>query len=275
MFNQKGQIHIIILAVLVFGFILYTNFSGKPMFQSSSTKSTPKQETKISAPTTKKETSPQLTPGPAPSVPDTTPPKRLNPQPKDKSNLPTDTRKTTLGLETDEKAICRYGDVAGVSYDSMRGSFDQTNAASHSVLITTLSEGEKYKYYIRCMDEKGNKNIDDFVISFGVKLPEDKTPPVLSNPSHFGDVLPKDTKEVVISITTNEVTSCRYSTIGGVSYNSMPGRFSYYDQTKRFHTKKLTGLENGKAYDYFVRCQDSAKNSNTGDVLISFSVANL
>ena len=253
----------------------------KKLFPSSSFSEKPAadKEGKISAPPKAEKKlvpSPALTPQAvsAPELSDTVPPKRSKAQPT--GGLPAETRKTTLGLETDEKATCKYSDeTSGIHYDSMQGEFDQIDSTTHAVLITTLSEGEKYKYYIRCMDEKGNKNIDDFVISFGVKLPEDKTPPVLSNPSHFGDVLPKDTKEVVISITTNEVTSCRYSTIGGVSYNSMPGRFSYYDQTKRFHTKKLTGLENGKAYDYFVRCQDSAKNSNTGDVLISFSVANL
>ncbi|MBI2626266.1 MAG: hypothetical protein HYW69_01585 [Candidatus Nealsonbacteria bacterium] len=208
----------------------------------------------------------------APIEPDVTPPKRLNSQPKDKSSLPAETRKITLGLETDENATCKYGDVAGLSYNSMQHFFDQTSAVSHSTLITTLSEGGQYEYFIKCQDEAGNTNIDDFSVSFSVKLPDDKTPPILTNPSHQGAILPKDTKEMVIAISTNEPASCRYSANAGTAYSSMPGSFSYYDQTQKFHTKNITGLQNGKIYDFFVRCRDSAGNSNIGDVLISFSV---
>ena len=278
--QQKGQVHIFILALLVIVFILYANFSNrsllKPFFLSSPIKSNPKQEIKTSVPLgqeIKPAAEPILIPAvPVQTAPDTTPPKRFNPQPEDKSILPSETRKITLSIETDEKAICKYSDVSGVHFDSMQGVFFQTNGTSQSVSITTLSEGEKYKYYIKCMDEGGNKNTDDFIISFGVELPEDKTPPVLSNPSHRGDVLPAETKEVNISISTNELASCRYSVIGGLAYNSMRDNFSYYDQTKKFHTAKIAKLENGKNYDFFARCKDLNGNASAGDVLISFSV---
>src|SRR3989344_6444584 len=273
--NQRGQIHIIILVVLVVGFILYANFSGggflKKLFPSSSFSEKPAadKEGKISAPPKAEKKlvpSPALTPQAvsAPELSDTVPPKRSKAQPT--GGLPAETRKTTLGLETDEKATCKYSDeTSGIHYDSMQGEFDQIDSTTHAVLITTLSEGGKYKYYVKCRDEKGNKNTDDFTISFEVKLPVDKTPPVLTNPSHQGSILSIDAKEVVISISTDEPASCRYS-------GSMSGNFSAYDQTKRFHVKKITGLQAGKAYDFFVRCKDSAGNANTGDVLISFMV---
>ena len=275
MFNQKGQIHIIILVLAVVGFILYANFSGggflKKLFPSlsSSAKQTSSKGSKISAPPrAEKKLVPSPAPTtqavPAPELPDTVPPKRSKAQPI--GSLPAETRKITIGLETDEKATCRYSDeTSGIHYDSMQGEFDQTDSTLHSVLITTLSEGGKYKYYVKCSDEKWNKNTDDFIISFEVKLPVDKTPPVLTNPSHQGSILPTGTKDVVISISTDEPASCRYT-------GSMSGSFSYYDQTKKFHVKTITKLEDGKAYDLFVRCKDSAGNANTGDVLISFRV---
>jgi hypothetical protein len=278
MFNQKGQIHMIVLLLIVVGFVLYANFSDGsflkkflfPSFSpaSSPAKSAPNQGSRIS--------SPDLPVAPAQSVSapeysDIVPPQRFNPQPT--GSLPAETRKITLNLGTDEKATCRYSsETSGVHYDSMQGKFDQTDSASHSVLITTLSEGGQYRYYVKCSDEKGNKNSDDFVISFEVKLPEDKTPPVLKNPSHQGDVLPAGTGGVTITISTDEPASCRYATNPGVSYSSMSGGLSYYDETKKFHVKSITGLQNGLVYNFFVRCRDFAGNANVGDVLISFSV---
>lgn len=99
--------------------------------------------------------------------------------------------------------------------------------------------------------------------------PRDETPPVISNPSHRGDVLLPDISEVVISVSTDEPASCKYSTNPETGrYNSM----SWHDGTKRFHVKTITGLANGNSYDFFVRCKDFNNNENTGDVLINFSI---
>lgn len=279
--NQRGQA-IIILVLAVLGFILYANFSGSDIIgkwfegykikpNSQAPPSSTIKETKISAPAVSVPPS-STVPAPITPTPDTVPPKRFNVQPKDKSQLSPETRQIILGLETNEKATCKYSNIAGFSYNSMQHFFDQTDATLHSVPITTLSEGEKYKYYIKCSDTSGNKNTDDFTVSFEVKLPEDKMPPALMNPSHQGYILPKDTKEAVISVSTDEPAFCRYSASAETQYSSMSGSFSYYDQTKKFHVKTITGLQNGKSYDFFVRCKDLAGNSNAGDVLISFSV---
>lgn len=200
---------------------------------------------------------------------DTTAPGRFSASPT--GDLPVGTRKTNISLKTDEIAVCRYSNTTGVSYDSM-GMFSNTDSISHSTEILGLSEGASYKYYVRCVDRQGNKNTNDFIISFKVEAAKDEIPPIVSNPSHTGDLLPYGMTSVVISISTDEIASCRYSTEGGVAYTSMKGSFSYYDGTKKFHVKTITGLAVGKAYDFFVRCKDLAGNVNTGDALISFSV---
>ncbi|MBI2450342.1 MAG: hypothetical protein HYV47_02270 [Candidatus Nealsonbacteria bacterium] len=201
---------------------------------------------------------------------DATPPNRFSASPS--GSLPVSTRQTNIKLQTDEKAICRYSETAGLGYDSMKN-FSNTNSTSHLAEILGLDEGGSYKFYVRCADQYGNKNTNDFIISFKVETAEDEIPPILSNPSHNGNILPSGTAQVVISISTNEPSACRYSANAGTVYNSMSGRFSYYDQTQKFHTKSVTGLQNGRGYDYFVRCQDLAGNANIGDVLISFSIA--
>ncbi|MBI2041427.1 MAG: hypothetical protein HYT20_00215 [Candidatus Nealsonbacteria bacterium] len=171
MFNQKGQIHIILLVLLVLGFILYVNFSDKSFLKfilptSSSSKSTPAQK--------------QLTPVVSPSTPGVVAPAPVVP-----------------------------------------------------VVV------------------------------------QDRTPPVISNISHQGDVFLPGTREVVISVSTDEPASCRYTANPeSSSWNAM----SWYDETRRFHVKTITGLRDGMSYDFFVRCQDFNGNSNTGNVLISFSV---
>lgn len=209
-----------------------------------------------------------LSPSPAEPGEDITPPHRFNPSPE--GDLPAQTRKITLSLETDEIATCKYATVSGIYYEYIQHTFSNTNTTSHSTLITTLSEGQDYQYYVRCIDKQGNKNLDDFVISFGVKAPEDTTPPERRGLMPEG-VLPAGTTKVQIYLWTNEPAYCRYSTEQGLSYKSMRKSFSR-NETKTFHTAKIKNLEDGKIYDFFVRCKDLEGNTNTGDVLIRFEV---
>lgn len=97
---------------------------------------------------------------------DTTPPVRSNGQPT--GDLAAGTTQTTISLTTDEAATCKYSTTAGVNYDSMPNTFTTTGGTSHATLMTGLSDGNTYNYYIRCIDENGNKNIDDFIISFNI-----------------------------------------------------------------------------------------------------------
>jgi len=98
--------------------------------------------------------------------PDTTPPSRLNPQPI--TNLSSGTTNTTISLDTDETATCRYSTTAGTDYPSMTDTFTDTGSTTHSELITGLVDGQTFNYYVKCEDISGNFNTDDFLISFGV-----------------------------------------------------------------------------------------------------------
>ena len=46
--------------------------------------------------------------------------------------------------------------------------FSTTGGTSPSVLVSGLTDGGSYTYFIRCQDSLGNQNTDDFVISFSV-----------------------------------------------------------------------------------------------------------
>lgn len=201
--------------------------------------------------------------------PDITPPQRSAAAPAGK--LPYYTKQVDITLETDELASCRYGDVVGLGYGAMKR-FSNTGSVLHSTEITGLSEGQKYKYYIKCQDSSGNTNEEDLVIEFEVENPKDVTPPERKNIYPAGDVFSAGTRSTLISVSTNEPAYCRYDDEQGLDYNKMSSRFKR-DDARRYHTATISGLEDGKSYDFFVRCSDEIGNKNDGDVMIHFSVS--
>ncbi|MGC1582342.1 MAG: hypothetical protein WA766_12725, partial [Candidatus Acidiferrales bacterium] len=96
----------------------------------------------------------------------TLPPPRSGAQPA--GVLPATTTQTTLSLNTDDNATCRYGTTGGVAYGSMINTFDTTGGTTHSTPLTGLVSGTTYSYYVRCEDFAGKTNSDDYIISFSV-----------------------------------------------------------------------------------------------------------
>jgi len=272
---MRGNILIVIILLVIVGFILFSQvpkfFGGEPQetkperpsFQPSfeeKTTITPQLQRAEKEPESSEEKTKE---------PDNSPPVLSNPQPT--GVLPFQTRKIYLKVETDEKATCRYSDISGVYYEYMQDEFSTEDGFSHQALITTLSEGQDYVYYVRCIDEEGNKNKEDFIISFRVGEPEDTTPPKRINFYPTGDILPAGTKSTIIGLTTDEPAFCRYDIEPGVDYRSMDHKFSA-DKNKRYHTATISGLTDGQSYGFYVRCKDLVGNKNTGDVLIWFEV---
>ena len=263
--QEKGQIEILLLILGIIGVLIFTGFF----------KSKGNSEVKPAVPSYQKE---NVAPshGLKPSEPSPVPvsdgiaPYRFNPAPIE--GLPSNTRQTVISLGTNEKAICKYSSISGVSYDAMQ--YTLSNSADgtlHYASITALNEGTAYNYYVKCLDQSGNKNTNDFVIAFWVDFPADFTPPVLSNAYPSGDSLPVGSF-TIIGVSTNEPASCRYSWAQGTAYDSMSDSLSPADGTRRYHTATITGLVAGKAYDYFVRCKDLSGNVNMGDVKINFNL---
>jgi len=98
----------------------------------------------------------------------------------------------------------------------------------------------------------------------------DTTPPIISNGQPSG-VLSTGTTSTTISVTTNEVATCRYSTSTGIAYNSM----TPMTDSNTMHTAIINGLVNGISYNYYVKCKDTIGNTNTQDYLIHFSIPQL
>jgi Concanavalin A-like lectin/glucanases superfamily len=82
--------------------------------------------------------------------------------------LPSGTTATTLSLETDVDATCRYSLQPGTVFGSMPYTFATTGSTTHSTPVNGLTDGGSYLYYVRCMSTTGDLNSADFVVSFAV-----------------------------------------------------------------------------------------------------------
>ena len=97
----------------------------------------------------------------------------------------------------------------------------------------------------------------------------DTTPPVLSSGSPSG-TLPAHTTSTVLSLVTDENSTCKYDLSPSISYADMSNAFTTTWGTN--HSISISGLENNTSYTYYVKCMDYNTNKNTSDYAISFSV---
>ena len=208
---------------------------------------------------------------PAPPPPaDTTAPLRSGGLPS--GILPAGTISATLALATDEIAECRYATIAGTDFASMASIFATAGGLAHTALLSGLTDGSAYDFFVRCADGDGNANTDDYQIAFSIDTPPppaDTTPPILSGGLPL-ETLSTGTTSATLALTTDEVAECRYATVAGTDFVSMTSIFATADGLS--HTALLSGLTDGSVYDFFVRCADAAGNANPDDYQITFSI---
>ena len=72
-----------------------------------------------------------------------------------------------IGLETDELANCRYSTVSGTTYAAMTSTFSNTGFLVHTTVVA-VTQGALNTFYVRCIDDEGNFNVDDYLIQFAV-----------------------------------------------------------------------------------------------------------
>jgi hypothetical protein len=96
---------------------------------------------------------------------ETVPPVRFNGSPT--STISGTSLNVEIFLETNELAVCKFDTVSGTDYAAMPNTFSGTGQIFHTniVAITPLTTNE---FYVRCIDDEGNFNIDDYLITFTV-----------------------------------------------------------------------------------------------------------
>ncbi len=81
--------------------------------------------------------------------------------------LPVGTVETTLGVTTNETAVCRYGTQGGVSYPAKTLAMQTANGLAHTSALTGLSAGT-HRYYVRCAGSSGAYNLSDYEVEFSI-----------------------------------------------------------------------------------------------------------
>jgi len=93
------------------------------------------------------------------------PPERFNGAPS--STVTGVTLNVEIFLETDELAVCKYSLTPGTAYSAMVNTFTGTGLIYHTVVVPVTPDSLQ-QFYIRCIDDEGNFNIDDYLIEFAV-----------------------------------------------------------------------------------------------------------
>lgn len=96
---------------------------------------------------------------------ETIPPYRFNPAPT--STVGGTTLSVEISLETDEFSICKYDTVPGTDFNLMPNTFSNTGLIFHSNIVM-VTPNSVQRFYVRCIDDEMNYNIDDFMIVFTV-----------------------------------------------------------------------------------------------------------
>lgn len=93
------------------------------------------------------------------------PPYRFNGSPT--SSITGVSLSVEIFIETNELAICKYSLLPDIAYSAMPATFGNTGLIYHTQVVS-VTPNSIQKFYIKCMDDEGNFNIDDYLLEFAV-----------------------------------------------------------------------------------------------------------
>ena len=153
------------------------------------------------------------------------------------------------GTSTDNVLVDR------IEYNINRGSNETAVGTSTWSFDVDLVEGENTINVI-AYDSSGRYSADILVVDYN----SDADAPVLSNPSPTS-ALDSGTTQTTLTVHTDEVAICRYSTTADTLYADMTETMATSSDSKT-HTATISGLSNGSSYTYHIRCADILGNSS-------------
>ena len=136
--------------------------------------------------------------------------------------------------------------------------------APYSVTVLDEPSGQS------CLVSNGSGISSDDVTNITVTCSTDDGPRRTSG-APVG-TLTKGTDRATLALMTDANATCKFDTSAGVDYASMGNTFTTTGGTS--HSYSLTGLDDGKTYNYYVKCLDSSSSDiNSVDYVITFNVA--
>ena len=167
-----------------------------------------------------------------------------------------------LSINSQTQVVIKIGQNATYQTVGDKQIVNPANEGSFAVNFRTLDQNSNL------IDRSQVKVAIVNPVSVGV-TPHDIYPPVRYGGRPSG-VLALGTTMTQLSLYTHEPALCKYDTIANVPYQNM--RYTITTNYTTYHATMITGLENGMAYTFYIRCIDAANNANTDDYLISFSI---
>jgi hypothetical protein len=182
--------------------------------------------------------------------------------------LPSGIQAVELSARTDVLATCKYSTIPDIPFASSTGAFLFTGNLVHSgAVITGLSDGLSYNYYVRCRNYQFLANTTDYIISFSIGVVPPPPPPPPSSgggsggPSGGGNFL--KTADVTISGTAYPSAKIYILKDGKEAVNSTASSNGTFNA-------KITGLERG-TYTFGIYAIDS-KNKRSATISSTVSV---
>lgn len=141
----------------------------------------------------------------------------------------------------------------------------ELNNSFWNISYYELNNGN-HTFNIHCNNTNGNTST-----TFGwLNFSQDVNAPLrtINSPTN-GTTLPSITTSVVLNISTNEVSTCRYIMGGDADFDSMT-EFTTTNGVLHLETESVS---QGNTYEYYYRCNDTVGNVNDGSTYHTFSVA--
>ena len=147
------------------------------------------------------------------------------------------------------------------------------SATSSNNLINPGTVGS-YRVRIYTRDQSGTQvdygaTMLAIVEQVGVNLEVIQLAPIRSNGLPQGQIAANN-KNIELSLNTDELATCRYSTASSTDYDAMTNEF-LPSLAQTFYTV-VTDQQNSTTYTYFVRCKSSQGVKNDSDYVISYTL---
>jgi hypothetical protein len=160
-----------------------------------------------------------------------------------------------------------YTELGATATDNVDGNLTSAVVIDNSNVNTSIAGSYSATYNVT----DSSSNVAEAVArTINVIEKPDLNVPVRTNGKPSGK-LPAGTKEILLTLATDEDAICSYSSQAGTNFQDMTNEISTIPSTN--HSVMVQGLKDKSNYKFYIRCQDKLENTNLDDYQISFSVA--
>jgi hypothetical protein len=182
-----------------------------------------------------------------------------------------------FGITTNEPAQCKIDTEHTENFESMQFYFGESNylIEEHTQQLSLpspqainaespeIQNDGIYDFFVRCRDDNGNENIEEYLFSFCVDPSSDTTPPVIIDTS-IASMSPVafEAGKIDLEVYVNEPSDCKWSK-QDKNYDEMENSMSCSSSVADINAEllyvcstTLTGIKDRESNSYYFRCKD-------------------